>query len=112
MGYSSLGNLRSFPFDKIKIDRSFVTDLGRGADAAAIVRAIVGLGHSLGMKTCAEGVDTEEQLAYLRREGCTEVQGYCYSKPKPIEQVAPMFQATRSGAPYRLRPEWAEKSIA
>ena len=90
-GYSSLGNLRSFPFDKIKIDRSFVTDLEQSDDSAAIVHAILGLGHSLGIATCAEGVETKAQLAYLRREGCSEVQGYYYSKPKPISEVAAML---------------------
>jgi diguanylate cyclase (GGDEF)-like protein len=90
-GYSSLGNLRSFPFDKIKIDRSFVTDLEQNADSAAIVHAILGLGHSLGIATCAEGVETKAQLTYLRREGCSEVQGYYYSKPKPLSEVAAML---------------------
>src|SRR5712672_2969999 len=69
-GYSSLMNLRSFPFDKIKIDQSFVGDIERRPDAAAIVRAVVALGNSLGMVTCAEGVETGEQLSYLRSEGC------------------------------------------
>jgi diguanylate cyclase (GGDEF)-like protein len=83
-GYSSLANLRSFPFDKIKIDRSFVSDLEKNSDSAAIVKAILGLGRSLGMVTCAEGVETEEQLVCLRGEGCTLVQGYYYGKPRPI----------------------------
>src|SRR5262249_12846407 len=73
-GYSSLGNLRSFPFDKIKIDKSFVSDLERNDDSAAIVRAVLVLGRSLGIATCAEGVETREQLVVLRSEGCTEVQ--------------------------------------
>ncbi len=90
-GYSSLGSLRSFPFDKIKIDRSFVSDLERSPDAAAIVHAVLGLGHSLGVATCAEGVETREQLAFLRGEGCTEVQGYYYSKPKPLGEIAEML---------------------
>jgi len=90
-GYSSLSNLRSFPFDKIKIDRSFVHDVERNADAAAIIHAVVGLGQSLGMSTCAEGVETGEQLAYLREEGCTEVQGYYYSKPKPAPEIVQML---------------------
>ncbi len=91
-GYSSLGNLRSFPFDKIKIDRSFVSDLELNADSAAIVHAILGLGHSLGIATCAEGVETKAQLSYLRREGCSEVQGYYYSKPKPLAEAAAMLE--------------------
>jgi len=90
-GYSSLSNLRSFPFDKIKIDRSFVHDVERNSDAAAIVHAVLGLGQSLGMSTCAEGVETVEQLAYLRQEGCNEVQGYYYSRPKPAAEIIQML---------------------
>jgi len=80
-GYSSLSYLRSFPFDKIKIDRSFVADMADDRDATAIVKAVAGLGHSLGMMTTAEGVETLEQLAALRAEGCTEAQGYLISRP-------------------------------
>jgi diguanylate cyclase (GGDEF)-like protein len=79
-GYSSLGNLRSFPFDKIKIDKSFISDLNKKQDAAAIIRAVLTLGRSLGMTTTAEGVETRDQLAYLRAEGCLEIQGHYYSK--------------------------------
>jgi diguanylate cyclase (GGDEF)-like protein len=92
-GYSCLGSLRCFPFDKIKIDRSFVCDLEKNPDAAAIIHAVVGLGHSLGMSTCAEGVETTEQLMFLRKEGCTEVQGYLYSQPKPASEIEPLLQA-------------------
>jgi diguanylate cyclase (GGDEF)-like protein len=95
-GYSSLGNLRSFPFDKIKIDQSFIADLDQNAESAAIVRAVLGLGRSLGMATCAEGVETHEQLLRLRREGCTEVQGYYYSTPRPIGELAELM---RNGFP-------------
>jgi EAL domain-containing protein (putative c-di-GMP-specific phosphodiesterase class I) len=80
-GYSSLSYLRSFPFDKIKIDRSFVADLQDDKDANAIVKAVTGLGHSLGMMTTAEGVETDEQLNSLRAQGCTEAQGYLISRP-------------------------------
>lgn len=92
-GYSCLGTLRSFPFDKIKVDRSFVSDLETNPDAGAIVHAVLGLGHSLGMMTCAEGVETHEQLSFLRSEGCSEIQGYFYSKPKPLDQIALMIQS-------------------
>ncbi|MGL4243504.1 MAG: putative bifunctional diguanylate cyclase/phosphodiesterase, partial [Beijerinckiaceae bacterium] len=78
-GYSSLGYLRSFPFDKIKIDKSFIADLSKRPDAAAIIRAILTLGRSLGMTTTAEGVETRDQLAYLRAEGCMEVQGFYFA---------------------------------
>jgi EAL domain-containing protein (putative c-di-GMP-specific phosphodiesterase class I) len=80
-----LSCLRSFPFDKIKIDQSFVRDLSQREDSRAIVRAVVALGKSLGMTTTAEGVETEDQLAQLRREGCTEVQGYLFSRPTSAE---------------------------
>ncbi|WP_375465326.1 putative bifunctional diguanylate cyclase/phosphodiesterase [uncultured Methylobacterium sp.] len=81
-GYSSLSYLRRFPFDKIKIDRSFVRDIS-DPDTAAIVRAIVSIGERLGTAITAEGVETQEQLDQVRREGCTEVQGFLYGKPLP-----------------------------
>ena len=86
-GYSSLSYLRSFPFDKIKIDRSFVQDVTRREDSIAIVRAVTGLGKSLGISTTAEGVETQDQLQLLRAEGCTEVQGYLFSPPRPGHDV-------------------------
>jgi len=90
-GYSSLSYLRSFPFDKIKIDRSFVQELASRGDSMAIVRAVAGLGKSLGISTTAEGVETNEQLALLRSEGCTEVQGYLFSPPRPAAEVENML---------------------
>jgi EAL domain-containing protein (putative c-di-GMP-specific phosphodiesterase class I) len=86
-GYSSLSYLRSFPFDKIKIDRSFVRDSSNNADAKAIVKAMIGLGQSLGMATTAEGVETEAQLELIRQHGCTEAQGYLFSKPMAAKDV-------------------------
>ena len=91
-GYSSLSYLRSFPFDKIKIDQSFIRELATQPDSQAIVRAITALGSSLGMKTTAEGVETEEQLARLRAEGCTEVQSFLFSRPMPASEVAGMLE--------------------
>lgn len=82
-GYSSLSYLRSFPFDKIKIDRSFVKDMTTKPDGDAVIRAISGLGRSLGMTTVAEGVETPEQMKRIRAQGCTDVQGYFISKPLP-----------------------------
>ncbi len=87
-GYSSLSTLRSFPFDRIKIDRSFIFDMTTNGDAAAIVFSILGLGRALGRPVVAEGVETEEQLALLRAQGCNEVQGYLIGKPQPIENYA------------------------
>jgi diguanylate cyclase (GGDEF)-like protein len=86
-GYSSLGYLRSFPFDKIKIDQSFIRDLDSKPDSRAIVRAIIGLGRSLGMRTTAEGVETRTVLDILRTEGCAEAQGYLFSRPCVAERV-------------------------
>jgi diguanylate cyclase (GGDEF)-like protein/PAS domain S-box-containing protein len=86
-GYSSLSYLRSFPFDKIKIDRSFVKDLAQRSDCVAIVRAISGLGRSLNITTTAEGVETMDQLTWLRAEGCNEVQGFLFSAAKPAAEV-------------------------
>jgi len=103
-GYSSLMNLRSFPFDKIKIDQSFVGDIERRPDAAAIVRAVLALGSSLGMVTCAEGVETPEQLAYLRNEGCEEMQGYYYSKPKPLEEILVLLRKAHAKLTPPLQP--------
>jgi EAL domain-containing protein (putative c-di-GMP-specific phosphodiesterase class I) len=82
-GYSSLSYLRRFPFDKIKIDRSFLQDLSHNLDSLAIVKAVIGLGRSLGIATTAEGVETEAQLDIVRGEGCTEAQGFLFSKPLP-----------------------------
>jgi diguanylate cyclase (GGDEF)-like protein len=87
-GYSSLSYLRTFPFDKIKIDRSFVRNLPNEPDSQAIIRAIAELGQSLGMTTTAEGVETREQLTSLLAGGCQEVQGYLFSKPVPNDRVA------------------------
>ncbi len=87
-GYSSLNYLRSFPFDKIKIDRCFVDEVDSREDSRAIVRAVTGLAANLGMVTTAEGVEREDQLDELRREGCTEVQGYLLSRPMPVDQIA------------------------
>jgi diguanylate cyclase (GGDEF)-like protein/PAS domain S-box-containing protein len=86
-GYSSLSYLRSFPFDKIKIDRSFVKDLAKRSDSVAIVRAISGLGRSLNITTTAEGVETMDQLDWLRAEGCNEVQGFLFSAARPASEI-------------------------
>ncbi len=87
-GYSSLSYLQAFPFDKIKIDRAFVMNLGRNPQSAAIVRAVIGLGHGLEMSIVAEGVETHEQLTFLAQEGCDSVQGYFLGRPAPIERYS------------------------
>jgi EAL domain-containing protein (putative c-di-GMP-specific phosphodiesterase class I) len=92
-GYSSLSYLRKFPFDKIKIDRSFVSDLSEAnVDAIAVVRSVAQLGVSLGMATTAEGVETKEQLDRVRAEGCTEMQGYYICPPSPAWEITKLFK--------------------
>jgi diguanylate cyclase (GGDEF)-like protein len=92
IGYSSIGYLRSFPFDKIKIDQSFVRDLLVDQGSLAIVRAISGLGASFGMVTTAEGVETVDQMRCLNLEGCVEVQGYLFSKAVPASQIVGLLE--------------------
>jgi EAL domain-containing protein (putative c-di-GMP-specific phosphodiesterase class I) len=87
-GYSSLSYLLKFPFDKVKIDRSFMNGLGQGGNSDAIIRAVTGMCHDLGMETIAEGVETEEQLAFLKQRNCTEVQGFLFSRAVPGPEVA------------------------
>jgi diguanylate cyclase (GGDEF)-like protein/PAS domain S-box-containing protein len=96
-GYSSLSYLQAFPFDKIKIDRAFVMNLGRNPQSAAIVRAVVGLGHGLEMSIVAEGVETQEQLSFLAEEGCDAVQGYFIGKPLPIDQYGALVGRASTG---------------
>ena len=97
-GYSSLTSLRSFPFDKIKIDKSFVQDLCDSPAGEPVVRAVIALGNGLGMRITAEGVETAEQLARLRIEGCNEVQGYLISPPKPASEIPTMLERWNTGA--------------
>jgi len=92
-GYSSLSYLRSFPFDKIKIDQSFVRDLGANRDAQAIVRSIISLGIGLGVTITAEGVETEAELSCLRSEGCHEGQGFLFSRARPNAEIVGLLQA-------------------
>ena len=100
-GYSSLSYLRAFPFDKIKIDRSFMRDLESRGDSLAIIKAVIGLGHSLGMSTTAEGVETEEQLKAVREQGCNEVQGFLFSPPLEAGDVLALL--ARESQPILLR---------
>jgi diguanylate cyclase (GGDEF)-like protein/PAS domain S-box-containing protein len=106
-GYSSLNYLRSFPFNKIKIDKCFVEDIENSEDCRAIIRAVTGLATSLGMVTTAEGVEHLDQLARLRTEGCTEVQGYLYSRPSRAEE----FTDLRQRRPKLTAPELAAVDI-
>jgi diguanylate cyclase (GGDEF)-like protein len=100
-GYSSLNYLQKFPFDRLKIDRSFVASLGTTGNAGAIIQSIVTLGHALGMKVLAEGVETNEQRVLLRLAGCDEMQGYLFAKACPAESIDKILSrqaAARAGA--------------
>jgi diguanylate cyclase (GGDEF)-like protein len=94
-GYSSLSYLQSFPFDKIKIDQTFIAKIGKNPQAAAIIHAIVGLAGVLGLPVIAEGVETEEQRAFLAREGCDEIQGYLIGRPLPISAYRNLVTVTQ-----------------
>ncbi|MCB1883174.1 MAG: EAL domain-containing protein [Geminicoccaceae bacterium] len=102
-GYSSLSTLHSFPFDKIKIDRSFVDGLKRDPRSAAVVHAVAALGGCLGIATTAEGVETDEQLQDLIAKGCTEVQGYLIGRPLPAEEAIRLLDPIRSPTAARTQ---------
>jgi EAL domain-containing protein (putative c-di-GMP-specific phosphodiesterase class I) len=95
-GYSGLSYLRAFPFDKIKIDRSFISELGESGDCLAIIQAIINLGSTLGIPTLAEGVETKKQLEWLRQTGCTEMQGYLFSGPISASKVEGLLSSRRN----------------
>ena len=99
-GYSSLSHIRFFSFDKIKIDSSFVRDLDRNTECAAIVCAVIELGRGLGIASTAEGVETKEQLSRLQAMGCTQAQGYLFGRPRPAHQVARLL--ARFGRPMEI----------
>ncbi len=94
-GYSSLSHLKRFPVDVLKIDQSFVRDCTSDADDAAIVQAIVTMAHALGIQTVAEGVETKEQIEFLRRNGCDAMQGYYFSRPVPAEEITRLLREQR-----------------
>jgi EAL domain-containing protein (putative c-di-GMP-specific phosphodiesterase class I) len=98
-GYSSLSYLQKLPFDKLKVDRSFVAGLNRSANGGVILQAIVGLGRALGMDVVIEGVETEEQRVLLRLAGCNEMQGYLFAKPTTREDIDRLAQAAQESAP-------------
>lgn len=98
-GYSSLSYLKRFPVDRLKIDQSFVRDVTSDADDAGIAQAVITLGHTLNLRVIAEGVETQEQLAFLRRHQCDEMQGYLFGKPMPADEFAQLLASGRTLAP-------------
>jgi diguanylate cyclase (GGDEF)-like protein/PAS domain S-box-containing protein len=104
-GYSSLSYLQSFPFDKIKIDRAFISNVDGNAQSAAIVRAAIGLGHGLNLPVIAEGVETEGQLDFLSRESCDEIQGYFIGKPQPISAYQALISGETSSTINNVAPQ-------
>jgi EAL domain-containing protein (putative c-di-GMP-specific phosphodiesterase class I) len=97
-GYSSLGYFRSFPFDQVKIDQSFVSGLTESSEALAIVKAIIGLGKGLGLAIVAEGVETPEQMRLLKAKGCHKAQGFLIGRPAPIENFQSLCSLGRDAA--------------
>ena len=112
-GYSSLSTLKAFPFDKIKLDRSFMLELdGAGPQSRAIIRAVLTIGESLAIPVLAEGVETAEQLAFLRAQGCNEVQGYLLGRPQPEADALSQGAAMISAAPAQSAPAPATREAA
>jgi diguanylate cyclase len=104
-GYSSLSTLQSFPFDKIKVDKSFVQSVDTNAHAAAIIRATLLLGRSLNIPVLAEGVETERHLEFLREAGCASVQGFLFGKPMPVEAVRRLIEDGQACSKLGIAPE-------
>ena len=96
-GYSSLAQLKRFPIDVLKIDQGFVRDIPQSSDDMAISAAIIAMGHSMDLRVLAEGVETAEQLAFLRERGCDSYQGYFCSRPVPAEAFAALVRAQQAG---------------
>jgi len=110
-GYSSLSYLQRFPFDKIKIDRSFVKDIGEGGCSPSIVQAVVSIAAARQMATTAEGVETEAQRQLLRTLGCSEMQGYLFSAAKPAAEIVALFASHHEAAAQPASGEKKRRSV-
>lgn len=110
-GYSSLSYLKRFPFDKVKIDRSFVTDIANNPSDQVIARVIISMAHGLGLKVIAEGVETEAQCELLRSSVCDEIQGYLYSKPLNTQDMEKLFGENRQLPPHLLRLQKPQRTL-
>ena len=102
VGYSSLSHLRLFPFDKLKIDRLFITSCSRDAGSATVVHGVISIGRALGMKVVAEGVETEAQRSFLKVAGVHAMQGYLTGKPMPVEALKLLLEAQAARTPVRV----------
>jgi EAL domain-containing protein (putative c-di-GMP-specific phosphodiesterase class I) len=102
-GYSSLSYLQSFPFDKIKVDQTFISNLGYGSQSATIVRAVIGLARGLDIPVVAEGVETSEQMSFLTDESCDNVQGYFIGRPQPISAYAELVGCSGSAGQSQIK---------
>jgi EAL domain-containing protein (putative c-di-GMP-specific phosphodiesterase class I) len=98
VGHSSLSYLKRFPIDALKIDRSFVKDITREGNDGAIVSAVIAMAKAMNIRVIAEGVETDEQLKFLREHGCFEFQGYLFSRPLPAEALTEMMHSASAGA--------------
>jgi EAL domain-containing protein (putative c-di-GMP-specific phosphodiesterase class I) len=108
-GYSSISYLRRFPIDKLKIDRSFITNIMTSGDDAAIVQAIISLAHSLRLTVVAEGVESAEQVAFLQKQGCDQYQGHYFSRPLAADGFAALL---RAGAEVEPVDDMADRTQA
>jgi EAL domain-containing protein (putative c-di-GMP-specific phosphodiesterase class I) len=111
-GYSSLSKLATFPVDRLKIDRSFLADIKHEEDDAPLVAAMIALAHRLGLAVTAEGVETPEQLAFLRRNGCDLLQGYLFSPPVSPERFEDLLRGQQATGSGQELPQLAETAGA
>ena len=110
-GYSSLSYLKRFPFDKVKIDKSFVRDIQDGAQDAVIVKVVISMAHGLGLRVIAEGVETETQCEFLRANVCDEIQGYFFSRPIPMQAMQDLLREKRRLAPHLIREQAKSQTL-